>query len=449
MKISEENSQIQKGIKEFSQDESKKQNIDNNKHIITETSQIKDIFRKRDRYNEMFSKKIKMIFIIIYLVIIISAETIYRDYLFKKSIPIQESFQNNGNNIILLKILKIISLFGAEISTLFVFAIIFLFMPLNYSFLILQAIVYSSYFTNTLKMIYQADRPNWHSDYLTFSCNYGYGNPSGHSFTSISLYLSLAHLLVNYFKIKNICKIILIFLFFILLILLIIISRVFLAAHSINQVLYGFSLGLGLYYILIYAIGYHKYSSVNFLQHIRTKKFNYIYYFLNIFLLILTILIYLITKEKDTKEIEENIFNGVRCKIPKSYKKYKNDGLFQSLSITSLIGAQFGINILFKVLKQNNYLISVAIIEWNKSKKIKKFFLRFLIIAISSFGIILYYIIPTNLPLLFIFILKSGLPFFLGMFGVHFIGIYLCIYFKISNSEIYKMDVLHEITASA
>ena len=446
---SDENNIIKKNGKIFPQSESKKSNIDNNKQIIvTESSQISNNLNKFNKDKVIISKKIRAIIIIIYFAIIIWAETFYREYLFKKSISIQEYLHKNENNMIILKICEIISIIGGELTTLFIFGIIFLLMPLNYSFLILQSIIYSSYLTNTLKMIYQSDRPNWHSEYLTFSCNYGYGNPSGHSLTSIALYLSLSHILITFFKFKLIYKGI-IFIFFIILALLIIISRVILAAHSINQVIYGFTLGIGLYYILIHAIGYHKYSSIQFLQHIRNKKVNYIYYFLHVILFIFTILVYIFTNSKDTSIFEENIFNGIRCKITNSYRKYKNDGLFQSLSITSLIGAQLGVNILFKILKKQNYIISVSIIEWNKTKSIKKFFLRFFIIIFSSIGILLYYVIPKDLPLLFIFIFKSGTAFFLGMLGIHLIGIYLCIYLKIANIEIYKMDVLHEITSSA
>ena len=449
--ISEENSIKQKG-QIFPQKESKKSNIVNSEKnkeiIITESSEIKNTFKNKNKIQNLFSTRIQIILTIIYFLIIIGSETLYRDYLFKKSITIQENIQKNEKNKTILKFCRIISMFGGEISTLFIFAIIFLILPLNYSFLILLAIVYPSYFTNTFKMIYQADRPNWHSDLLTFSCNYGYGNPSGHSFTSVSLYLTLSHILVTYLKINNIIFRLLIFTCFIYLSLFIIVSRVILAAHSINQVIYGTTLGLGLYYILIYLIGYHKYSTVDFLRHIRSKKINYIFYITNISLLVLTILVYFIINSKDTTLFEQNIFNGVRCKIKNKYLKYKNDGLFQSLSITCLIGAQLGINMLFKILKKQNYLISVSIIEWNKYKNIKIFFLRLLIVGISSLGILLYYIIPKNSPLLLIYIFKSGLAFFLGMFGIHFLGIYLCIYLKISNSDIYKIDVLHEITGT-
>jgi membrane-associated phospholipid phosphatase len=252
--------------------------------------------------------------------------------------------------------------------------------------------------------------------------------------------------LVKYFKIKGTFKKIL-FIFFTLFSLLIALSRFILAAHSLNQILYGFLLGLGLYYILIYIIGYHKYSSVQFLRHIRKNKVKYMYYCFHTSLLIIAILIYLFIPSKDNSNSEENIFNGKRCKIKNDYAKYKNDGLFQSLSITSIIGAQIGIDLLFKILKIKNYLINVSIVEWNKKKFNKKILLRIPIIIISSIGIILYFIFPGNLPLILIFIFKSAIPFLISMIGIHSMGIYLCISFKIANNEIYKMDALNEISA--
>lgn len=431
-----------KDMKIFQQ-ENTKNNSDINKTELTEST-IKETFNKNN--NKSITYYIKIIIVIVYFLIAILLELLYRKFLFEHFISFQEYIQKERKIKMLLNICKIISLFGAEISTLFVFGIIFIFMPLNYSFLILQAIVYSSYLTNTLKMIYQSDRPNWHSDYLTFSCNYGYGNPSGHSLTSICLYLSLSHVLVKYFKINGAFKKI-IFIFFIFFSILIALSRFILAAHSLNQILYGFSLGLGLYYILIFIIGYHKYSSVEFLPHIRKTKVKYMYYCFHTLLLIISILVYLFIPSKDNSNSEENIFNGKRCKIKNDYAKYKNDGLFQSLSITSIIGAQIGIDLLFKILKIKNYLINTSIIEWNKRKFNKKILLRIPIIIISSLGIILYFIFPGDIPLILIFIFKSAVPFLISMVGIHSIGIYLCISLKIANNEIYKMDALNEISA--
>ena len=432
--------------KDESQLNSKKEISDSNKIVITETS-MKESFKKSDS-KSLISNRIKIILIFIYFIIIIWVETLIRENLFLKSIPLQERIQKDGKYIRILDISKIVSIFGVEIFPSVTYVLVFLFMPLNYSFLILQVLVYSSYIANTMKMIYQSDRPNWKSDLLTYSCNYGYGNPSGHSLTSISLYLCLSHILTNYFKISQIFNI-LIFMFFIIFSILIMISRYLLSAHSINQILYGFFLGLGLYYILIYIIGYHKYQSINFLQHMKNKKINLFYNVFHSFLLIAAILIYIFIKEKDHSDLENSIFNDIRCKITKPFTKYKNNALFQSLSIISLIGAQMGINYLIKFLKSNNYIINASLIEWNKTKGIKKIILRILIILISSIGIIMLFIIPGNIPLSLIFIFKSFIPFFFIFFGIHFFGIFFCIYLKIANSEIYKIDILHEITSGA
>ena len=424
-------------------------NLDDSKknNIITEPLELK-MNSPKPVFIKLAPKSLKMkiICIISYFIIIFCIELFYRDYLFNESIKLQEKIQMNPQNIFILKINKIISLFGAEIAAIFFAIFIFIFMPLNYSFLILQSIIYSAYFTNTLKMIYQSDRPYWKSNYLTFSCSNGYGNPSGHAFNSINMYLCLAHILVNYFKIKNFLRII-IFMLCITISILIIISRVILAAHSINQIIFGSCLGIGVYFILIHIIGYHEYSSIEFYQHIKKKLVKKIYYIFHIFLLILTVFIYLFTKNKDNSETNDNIYNGIRCPLKREYKKYKNDGLFQALAITALIGAQFGIDILFILLKANNYMINYSIIEWNKNNKIRYTFLRLLVIIFSSIGVCFYIVIPEDINLFLIFVFKSAIPFFLGMAGIWGLGIFLCITLKIANKDIYKLDALHEITA--
>ena len=391
-------------------DQSKKNNI------ITEPLDIKNSLTKSvfDRTSSKFSKKIKIISITIYFIFIISIEFLYRDYLFQKSLILQESIHINPKNILILKISKIISILGAEISAGFFLLLIFLFMPLNYSILFLQCIIYSAYFTNTMKMIYQSDRPNWINQYLNFSCNYGYGNPSGHAFTSSCMYLCLAHIFTKYFKIKGLLRIL----------------------------IFSFCISISFFVSLSRVI-------IEFYQHIKKKRIKKIYYIFHIFLLILCVFIYLFSQNKDNSDIDRDVFNNIRCKLMPEHRRYKNDGLFQALSIMAIIGAQFGIDILFILLKNYNYMINYSIIEWNLYKRMKFAFLRLFVILFSSIGIILYVVIPGNFNLIFVYITKSALAFFLGTSGIFGIGIFLCIKFKIANKNIYKMDVLHEITAEA
>ena len=420
---------------------------DSKKNNIIDPSDLKISLTKPEFNKPTYkSTKMKIISVIIYFIVIIGLELLYRDYLFNKSIYLQEQIHLNPKSDLLLKISRIISFFAANFAAFFFALLIFLFMPLNYSFLIIQSIIYSAYFTNTMKMIYQSDRPNWQSNYLLRSCNNGYGNPSGHAFTSINMYLCLAHIFSKYSKIKYVLRV-MIFIFCILISILIILSRVILAAHAINQILYGACLGLGVYFILIHIIGYHNYSSIEFYQHIKKKRVKKIYYIFHIFLLFLTVFIYLFTKNKDTSEIEKRIFNGRRCPFQPEYKQFKKDGLFQALSITAILGAQFGIDILFILLKANDYVINFSIIEWNKNKKISFVFLRILVILFSGIGIVFYFAVPGSVILFFVFVFKSAMAFFLGMAGIYSLGIFLCIKFKIANKDIYKMDALHEITA--
>ena len=81
------------------------------------------------------------------------------------------------------------------------------------------------------------------------------------------------------------------------------------------------------------------------------------------------IITYFSIKDNNVGEINEKIFNGIRCKIKKEYSKYKNDGLYQSLSITSLLGAHLGILILIFLTKKKYINVNENLIKWNKTSK--------------------------------------------------------------------------------
>ena len=206
---------------------------------------------KNTKYKKIYLL-IKGLTIIIYFSIIISTELTYREKLFNKSIEYQEDLREKHNKkSAFYNCWKFFSFFGTNTFCFGIFFVIFLFFPLNSSFLILQTLNYSNYITNLFKMIYRNPRPYWKSDILDLVCNSGYGNPSGHSLVCLSLFLVLSHVVTNFdfFKKNKKGKIlrVIIFCFFIILDSLVIISRVLLSAHSINQVIYGSLLGIGIY----------------------------------------------------------------------------------------------------------------------------------------------------------------------------------------------------------
>ena len=385
---------------------------------------------------------IKIVIILIYFALIICIEQLYRKDLFEKSKEIQEKIRDDHEKeSSFYKFWNFIQYFGVAKITFPIFGIIFVFFPLNSSFLTLQALLYSIYITNLFKIIYRNGRPYWESEKLDIVCNSGYGNPSGHSVTSTVYYLTLPHIVTNFefFKkdTKGIILRVVIFCLFIILGSLVMISRVILAAHSINQVIYGFTLGLGIYFILIYILSYHTYSSDEFLKHITKKLVIIIYMVFHSVIILLLIIIYLVIK--DNEEIKnntyENIFNGIRCKIKNEYLMLKSDGFFQALSITSIVGAHLGIIILIISLKKLNYVINGNIIEFNKSS-IKRWLIRLPILLISGIFLILNFCIPGDSPLSIIFIFKSAVSFFLTTLGIFFVGIFICIHYNLANEKI-------------
>ena len=126
-------------------------------------------------------------------------EQLYRETLFDKSIDTQEDIREDHNkDSAFYDFWKFISVFGTASITFPVFFVIFLFFPINASFLTLQSLIYSIYITNLFKIIYRNGRPYWKSDLLDVVCNSGYGNPSGHSLTSTTYYLTLPHIVTNF-----------------------------------------------------------------------------------------------------------------------------------------------------------------------------------------------------------------------------------------------------------
>ena len=413
---------------------------------------IEKIVVKRHANNEKkleakFRSKYSLITCIIsilYFVVIISTEFTYKKKLFDKSIKFQEDLREKfDKESSFYKFWNFISFFGTNLFCFGVFFIIFIFFPLNSSFLVLQSLNFADYLTNLFKIIYRNPRPYWKSNRLDIVCNSGYGNPSGHSVIGLSFYLVLSHVFTNFeFFRKNkkgqILRII-IFCFFSVLIVLIIISRFFLSAHSINQILYGTLLGFGIYFLEIHIISYHTYSSKQFIKHIVSQNVVLIYFIIYALLIGLLLSIYFCFDDDEFLEdyIFANIFNGERCDKKRKYQVLKTTGFTQALGITSIIGAHLGIILLIYVLKKFNYKID-NINEFNRTS-IKKWFMRLPILILAVIFVILYIAVPKSSHLAIIVIFKFALPFFLTAFGIYFFGVFICVRFNLVNKDIIKL----------
>jgi membrane-associated phospholipid phosphatase len=90
-----------------------------------------------------------------------------------------------------------------------------------------------------LKSFYSDPRPYWSStDVHAWSCSHDFGNPSGHSLIAMSFGIQYLHSLNVEFKNRNWL------IGGVTLAVLIGFARLVLGAHSINQILYGWQIGI-------------------------------------------------------------------------------------------------------------------------------------------------------------------------------------------------------------
>ena len=145
----------------------------------------------------------------------------------------------------------ILSHFGKEKIIFPIIYIIYICYPIKYSFLLFNVYFSSKFFVNFLKLSFQSPRPFWNNISIFGKCNNGFGNPSAHSFTTISIYSSICHVIISNNKNNFILKVILIFLT-VFISIITCFSRIILGVHSIDQVIFGSISGLILYYYFFF-----------------------------------------------------------------------------------------------------------------------------------------------------------------------------------------------------
>lgn len=109
----------------------------------------------------------------------------------------------------------------------------------------------SLYIIAFLKLAYQQSRPIWSWDQIhkwEWFCPKDFGNPSGHSFTILPLYEPILSKYIGFSKSKLTWFFLVFFGFFVPF------SRTYLGMHSVNQVMFGLTLGVGATVMYRYAI---------------------------------------------------------------------------------------------------------------------------------------------------------------------------------------------------
>ena len=418
---------------------------------------IKADFIKQKRKNRFMNLVILSVILMILTVIEIFSKEIF-DASVKFTIYIQS--KNTPN---FLKFMQLISFAGTARIYIPITILIFNFANVYKAFIISMIYSLTHFLTGVLKMMIQDPRPYWISgDIKNDNCEMGYGNPSGHAMSSVAFYLTLWHLLSENCKMekkfnRKTCSL----LFFVIIIFTILMTRIFLGAHSIDQIILGGSIGFLIYFfffqiLLIDTID--KFEFKDFIM-IKIKYFGIIYFLLSL----LTILYYLWKDFTHDKNWEFIIQNDKDCsKIPEN-RKYEKESLLSLpifiSSFFSILGIKLEINYLFqgnieKWLDCNfnqtfdddeSLLTTISMSRdtlWNQTNSIKSVLRLFVIVLMNIVSIVLYYFVDFSYPLYIVLIFKLLVPNSLVCFINFFMVKHVCSKVGLINN--YSLSLFNE-----
>jgi len=394
--------------------------FDFNKSIITDQSE-----------NSQF--KLRFFIVTVFTLIVLLSETFFRKPLFDLSENVEINFQNNIDPFFF----KLITDIGTLPTFFPIMILFFIFLPLNIPFTLFSVIIHASYWDNILKVIYGEARPYWVFRDLTPSCNGGFGNPSGHSMSSSAVYFSIWHILTNFqFFQKRLYMKILLLILFTMMVILVIFSRLVLAAHSINQVLFGGLLGITVYLYHFYAFQMDKLKSREFFEIFRSKRIRAIISIFYSSLFLISIILYFAVS--NSKVIADNSdYINKNCERIEDYRKFNEDGLFNSLAIFGMIGAHIGLTLFTQFLERKNLFVRYEeIYNFNQTNYKNKGIILFALV-LSGSPIALFFILPGNMELILVYIFKIIIPYLLGTIGLFGLSLWFIISYKYCNEDIH------------
>jgi undecaprenyl-diphosphatase len=388
---------------------------------------------------------IKLIITIAYFIIILIAERLYNEKLFNLSLEIIPKFQDASKSMNFFWVF--ISYFGTKPLIGTIYVIFFLFIPLNKVYSLMFLMLLTGFIDHTLKIIYLQERPIWLNTEIETGNNHscGYGNPSGHSLSSTCLYLSFWYIFSQSFdtsikmeKYKKVLKY-LILVSCIFLFLFIMISRLYLGVHSLNQIIFGSSIGLGLFLLFLPTLQIYQSSGSEFLINKYAKRY------LHLSLIILSIIIFYISffLQTNIKGLEEKPNWIKMCNKQKETRTLIYSSFTGGMAIYIILGMNLGLYYCKAKIDEEFNSQDDIIINWHKeafSNRIIR--LLFMLMGFFPIGIflILYYSLDVSI-ILFYFL--APILFVLGGFMTFapciFYG-YKCTRSKFKNNEIYPFE---------
>ncbi|MCQ2819402.1 MAG: phosphatase PAP2 family protein [archaeon] len=383
---------------------------------------------------------IKLLVFIFYFACIFTIEYFSRDVLFNYTIQLQKKWKPKENQTLVTLFFYISELANKRVLYP-LYLVVYTLAPLNMGYTIMFISFTCTFAVNALKMIYTAPRAFWVESSIKRGCSCTYGNPSGHCVRAVAAYFSIWHMIKdkNLFQIKDekrkhiIDKVL--FLLITALIVTVNYARIYLDAHTLNQVLFGTAIGFGIYFFYCFVLEIHLKTEKNeffsfILNSINQAAYGGVFFIC----FIVSFFVYLLY-DPDIEKYEKNM-NEMCPNIIKS-NCFTDAALADTLSSVFLIGFHYGITLFLYLINHRhpkkeeevNHLTNTNLVT-----SVKRF-----IFAIP-FGITVF--LTSYLPIVedtdasVIIIVYNVIPMLFCGFLISFPYLWLCIRLGMCNKHI-------------
>ena len=388
--------------------------------------------------------KYKILIISIYFIIIIATERIYYNELFIKSLEIIPKFQKASPGS--YSFWKFMAQMGGKPVLGALYVILFLFIPLNKVFVMFFLLIFTGFIDHLSKILYRQERPLWMNDDIDVHSEHacGYGNPSGHALSSSCLYLSFWYMVSNLLNncFRNNTKALyavkyIIFSVCLIIVFLIMTCRLYLGVHSLNQIIFGFLIGVGIFLLFLPIFKIYHNTPSEFLN--QQFKFRY----LTLGLIAAGIITYYISYfcRKDVEGVKERANWIKMCHNQKWSKLLIEASFMGSESIFIILGMFTGLYYVKIYIEKIYPNREDNIFNWNEGKFVVRLIrLLFLVLGFAPVGI-LFLLSLFNISYL-VFYIVTPILFFLGgflTFGPCFIFGYKCTSKKFPRCDVIQL----------
>ncbi len=297
------------------------------------------------------------LFFIIYIVFIFLVQVYYHETLYNMSII---ALIHLEKYCVKISYAGFIFAFLADIHMTFILVVIlYVFSNIYKSFIFLSVVLFNNFIRGLLSLLYKGSRPFWDIKpikQLFFVCHHSWGTPSFTALSSIVIYLTIFKIIFSTEQMKSYYKTRIVTLIGTLtLIILIDFSGIFQGTESFDQIIFGLTIGFGVYFFCFYVMCVDLNNPDEFYKLLQTRTYKVFLFFVGLFIICIIIYLWDPNSQVFTETQQENINLNDRCSRVGESLKLNNYSLVVIFTLIAVFGAFLGAKFELKYRFNNSY----------------------------------------------------------------------------------------------